>query len=86
MHLMSNFMWQKRKENLSVLNMFGNFVSEKSEPQKSRQLIFYAQIFLLGADHKKSMALQTETLKVGPNEFRGVGIHSRHIQFLQHCQ
>ena len=26
----------------------------------------------LGADHKKSMALQTETLKVGPNEFRGV--------------
>ena len=72
------------KENLFVLNMFGNLVSEKSKPQKSRQLLFYAQIFL-GADHKKSMALQTETLKVGPNEFRGVSIHSRHIQFLQYC-
>ena len=40
--------------------------------KKSKQLIFYVQIFLLGADHKKNMALLTETLKVGPNEFRGV--------------
>ena len=36
------------KENLFVLNMFGNLVSEKSKPQKSRQLLFYAQIFILG--------------------------------------
>ena len=80
MHLMSNFMWQASTANPRKTFLFSIILTiclatlflRRVNHKKSRQLIFYVQIFLLGADHKKSMALQTETLKVGPNEFRGV--------------